>query len=191
MPRKLNYTYTELVERARTVFWMHGYKSITPEQLAEQLEVSASTIRNKFTKEMLFMDTIKSYMSDLSDPFLDELRDADEGIEDLRKFFYMVAESLLNKQFPRSCYMMNTVMEMRTEEEKVAELYNRYISNMQDAYKTALLRAVDRGEIKRKDKLYEYAEHISGLIFSLSILYKVKSEVELKQIVDDQLALMT
>lgn len=190
MPRKLNYTYEELVEKARTLFWIHGYKNVSPEELAEHLEVSASTIRNKFTKEMLFMDTVKSYMTDLSDPFLDQLRSAEEGIEDLRKFFYMVVDSLLDKQFPRSCYMMNTVMEMRTEEEKVAELYNRYITNMQDAYKTALMRAVSRGELKREDKLDEYAEHISGLIFSLSVLYKVKSREELKQIVDDQLALM-
>jgi TetR/AcrR family transcriptional repressor of nem operon len=190
MPRKLNYTYDELVEKARTIFWVHGYKNVSPEELAQHLEVSASTIRNKFTKEMLFMDTVKSYMSDLSDPFLDALRGAENGIEDLRKFFYMVVEALLTKQFPRSCYMMNTVMEMRTEEEKVAELYNRYIVNMQDAYKTALKRAVAMGEISRTDKLDEYAEHISGLIFSLSVLYKVKSEEELKYIVDDQLSLM-
>ena len=139
---------------------------------------------------MIFMDTVKSYMSDLSDPFLDELRAANEGISDLRKFFYMVVDSLLDKQFPRSCYMMNTVMEMRTEEQKVADLYNRYITNMQDAYKTVLKRAVERGELKSVDKLDEYAEHISGLIFSLSVLYKVKSRKELKEIVDYQLALM-
>ncbi len=190
MPRKLNVTYPELVEKARTLFWIHGYKNVSPETLADHLEVSVSTIRNKYTKEMIFMDTVKSYMSDLSDPFLDELRAANEGISDLRKFFYMVVDSLLNKQFPRSCYMMNTVMEMRTEEQKVADLYNRYITNMQDAYKTVLKRAVERGELKSVDKLDEYAEHISGLIFSLSVLYKVKSRKELKEIVDYQLALM-
>ena len=190
MPRKLNVSYNELVEKARTIFWIHGYKNVSPEELAEHLDVSVSTIRNKFTKEMIFMDTVQSYMTDLSDPFLDQLRDAKEGITDLRNFFYMVVDSLLDKQFPRSCYMMNTVMEMRKEEEKVAELYNRYITNMQDAYKTVILRAIERGELKNKEKIDEYAEHISGLIFSLSVLYKVKSREELKQIVEDQLALM-
>ena len=190
MPRKLNYTYNELVEKARMLFWVHGYKNVSPEQLADHLDVSVSTIRNKFTKEMIFMDTIKSYMTDLSDPFLDELRAANAGMSDLRKFFYMVVDSLIDKQFPRSCYMMNTVVEMRTEEQKVADLYNRYITNMQDAYKTVLKRAVERGELKNADRLDEYAEHVSGLIFSLSVLYKVKTREELKYIVDDQLALM-
>ena len=190
MPRKLNYTYNELVKKARNIFWIHGYKSISPEELACQLDVSVSTIRNKFTKEMLFMDSLKSYMSDLSDPFLDQLRASDKGIEDLRSFFYMVADSLIDKQFPRSCYMMNTVMEMRTEEQKVADVYNRYITNMQDAYQSVIKRAIEQGELKHKNKLEEYAEHVSGLIFSLSVLYKIKSREELKQIIDGQLSLM-
>lgn len=186
MPRTLNYTYEELVQKAQHLFWVEGYKTVTPENLANHLGVSTSTIRNKFTKEMLFIDSLEDYINNCSDPVIDKIRYSTKGIEAFRDFFHM----LFDKTFPRSCYMANTVVELRNENEQISKLYERYFGNMREAYETVLKRAIKLDEIKYPERLQKYTDFMMGVIFGISILYKIKSREEMKLYIDEQLSLI-
>lgn len=190
MPRTLHKSYPELVAQAQKLFWVKGYKSVSPDELAEHLEVSKSTIYNKYTRDMLFMDSLKGYVTDLSDPILEQVRNSNKGIEAFTDFFYMIVDGLLEKSFPKSCFMVNTVVELRNEKEQITELYERYFGNMRNTHRTVLLRAIELGEIIHPEKLEEYTECMLSLLFSLSILYKVKNRQELRTYVDEQIALL-
>lgn len=190
MPRTLNNSYQELVKKAQYLFWTQGYKTVSPKELAEHLGVSVSTIYNKYTKEMLFLDALEDYVVSCSDPVLCEIRESEEGIESFRMFFNKLIEALLNKTFPRSCLIVNTVVELRNEEPHVTEVYKRYFKNMIDCYTIVLNRAYDLGEIKQRERIDEYAEFLVGVIFGLGILYKVKTRKELEDYVDEQLSLL-
>lgn len=190
MPRTLNYSYEELVQKAQHLFWVEGYKTVTPENLSEHLGVSVSTIRNKFTKEMLFIDSLQEYINNLSDPVIDKIRFSTKGMEAFRDFFYMLIDALFDKTFPRSCYMANTVVEIRNENKAISKLYERYFGNMRDAYETVLKRAITMGEIKYPQRIQEYTEFMMGVIFGISIMYKIKTREEMKVYIDEQLSLI-
>lgn len=190
MPRAITSSYEELVKKAQHLFWVKGYKTVSHKELAEHLGVSVSTIYNKYTKDMLFLDALDDYINCCSDPVLTEIRESNEGVESFRAFFYKLIDALLTKTFPRSCLIVNTVVELRDEEPQVTEVYKRYFSNMIDSYKVVLMRAVNLNEIKHPERIDEYAEFLVGVIFGLGILYKVKSREELEQYVDEQLSLL-
>ena len=86
--------------------------------------------------------------------------------------------------------MVNTVVELRNEKAQITELYERYFGNMRKTHRAVLKRAIDMGEIKHAEKLEEYTECMLSVLFSLSILYKVKSREELRTYVDEQIALL-
>lgn len=190
MPRTLAQSYPELVAKAQHLFWVKGYKQVTNEDLAAHLDVSVSTIYNKYTKDMLFMDALDSYVVSLSDPIMCRIRDEQKGMESFKNFFYMLIDALLDKTFPRSCLMVNTVVEMRNEQSRVSEIYDRYFGNMRESYLTVLGTAVEMGEIKHPQKLEEYADFLVGIIFGISVLYKVKTREELQSYIDDQLSMI-
>jgi TetR/AcrR family transcriptional regulator, transcriptional repressor for nem operon len=190
MSQALHSTYDELVTKAQHYFWLNGYKAVTNKELAQHLDVSMSTIYNKFTKEMLFLDSLEQYMENCSDPVLSKIRGAEEGIDSLRSFFYSLIDALIDKSFPRSCMMVNTVVEMRTDNDMVMNVYDRYFSKMKESYEIVLNRAADLGEFVHREKISEYAEFLIGVICGLSILYKLKNTEELRQHVDDQLSLI-
>lgn len=188
MPQTLNQSYEQLVEKAQLLFWTLGYKGVKSKQLAEHLDVSASTIYNKYTKDMLFMDSIGYYTSNYSDPFLSQLRNTDGGLDSLKDFFYALIDALLDKTFPKSCLMVNTVVELRNTNEDVVEVYKKYFGTLVDSYKIVLDKAIALGQIQHPEKKEEYAEFLLGIIFSMSILYKIKQKEELRQYIDEQLA---
>lgn len=188
MPQALNQTYDELVFKAQSLFWKQGYKGVNAQELADHLDVSVSTIYNKYTKDMLFMDSIAYYMNTYSDPFLSQLRASTEGLISLKGFFYALIDALLDKTFPRSCLMVNTVVEMRNENQEVIDLYKKYFDALVNSYKVVLDKAIALDQIQHPEKKDEYAQFLLGIIFSLSILYKINDKESLQAFIDERLS---
>jgi TetR/AcrR family transcriptional repressor of nem operon len=188
MPQVLSQSYNQLVEKAQELFWTRGYKGVKAKELASCLDVSTSVIYNKFTKDMLFMDSLGYYTANYSDPFLKQLRETTEGLDSLRYFFYALIDALLDKTFPKSCLMVNTVVEMRNANQEITEVYQRYFETLTNSYKVVLDKAIGLGQIKHPEKKDEYAEFLLGVIFSMSILYKIQPKEQLREFIDEQLS---
>ena len=188
MPRVLNQTYDELVEKAQELFWLKGFKGVSVKELSEYLNISPTTIYNKYSKDQLFLDSLDYYTSNYSDPFLKQLRGTTEGLHSLKEFFYTLIDALLDKTFPRSCLMVNTVVELRNENDNVVRRYDDYMSVLEDSYKVVLEKAYALGQIKDRNKINDYAQFLLGVIFSISILYKLKPKEELRQYIDEELS---
>lgn len=190
MPRVLNQSYDELVNKAQQLFWVHGYKGTSVKELAEHLNVSQNVIYNKYPKEMLFLDSVKYYVNTCSDPFLKSLRESTNGMEALKEFFYGLITALETKTFPRSCLMVNTVVELRNENEEVVEVYERYFNTLIESYRIILDKCIESGEIKHPERKEEYAEFLLGVIFGISVIFKVNGPDACKEFVNEQLKLV-
>jgi TetR/AcrR family transcriptional repressor of nem operon len=185
-------SYDEIVAKARSLFWTKGYQGITVSELAEYLEISPSLFYKKYSKDMLFVAALDSYVVSLSDPILDQIRNSDQGLETFRGFYYSLIDALISKTFPRSCLMVNTVVEMANHQERLnlTNVYNRYFGNMRNTYIVILKRAVELKEVENADMVEKYADFLMGILFGLSVLYKVKTTDELQKHIDQQLALI-
>ena len=139
---------------------------------------------------MLFLDALEDYVVYCSDPVLEKLREFEKGLDSLQSFFYDLIDALITKTFPKSCLIVNTVVELRNENPKVTDVYDRYLTNMLNTYTVVLQKAAERDELEQPQRIEEYAEFLLGVIFSLSILYKIRSVPELRQFVDDQLSMI-
>ncbi len=188
MARVLNNSYEELVEKAQELFWLKGFKGVSVKELSEYLSISPSTIYNKYSKDDLFLDSLDYYTSNYSDPFLSQLRETTEGLDSLKDFFYTLIDALLDKTFPRNCLMVNTVVELRNENDNVVKRYDDYMTVLEDSYKVVLEKAHALGQIKDRNKIDDYAQYLLGVIFSLSILYKLKPKEELRQYIDEEMS---
>ncbi|MCA0931277.1 TetR/AcrR family transcriptional regulator [Lutimonas saemankumensis] len=188
MARVLNSSYSEMVEKAQEIFWLKGFKGISVKDLSAELDISHTVLYNKYSKDMLFLDSLDYYTTNYSDPFLRKLRESTEGLESLKDFFYKLIEALLDKTFPRSCLMVNTVVELRNENEDIVKRYDEYLKVLRDSYLVVLEKAYHIGQFKNKARINEYADFLVGIIFSMSILYKIRPVEELHSYIDEQLA---
>lgn len=188
MPNVLKESYEELVEKAQEIFWLKGFKGVSVKELSEYLSVSQTVLYSKYSKDGLFLDSLDYYTSNYSDPFLKRLRETTEGLGSLKDFFYQLINALEDKTFPRSCLMVNTVVELRNENDDVVKRYEDYLGALKGSYRVVLDKAVGLGQIKHPERLDSYAEFLLGVIFSLSILYKLRSKEELHQFIDEQLS---
>ena len=188
MAKALSISYDDLIEKSQEIFWLKGYKGLSVPELSKYLGVSQSILYNKYSKEMLFNGSLDYYTSTYSDPFLSQLRTSTEGLESLKLFFYELIEALKNKTFPKSCLMVNTIVELRNESQDVVNRYDSYLEVLKDSYLVVLNKAYHLGQFKKKESIDDYAEFLLGIIFSMSILYKLNDRPELRQYIDEQLS---
>lgn len=188
MPRVLNESYEDLVEKAQEIFWLKGFKGVSVKELSNHLSISQTVLYNKYSKDGLFLDSLDYYTSNYSDPFLSRLRETTDGMGALKGFFYELINALEDKTFPRSCLMVNTVVELRNENDDVVKRYDRYLDVLKKSYRVVLEKAADLGQIKHQDRLDSYEEFLMGIIFSVSILYKLHTKEEMYAFIDEQLS---
>lgn len=187
MARVISETYEDLIEKAQEIFWLNGFKGVSVKNLSTHLNISQSVLYNKYSKDLLFMDSLDYYTSNYSDPFLKSLRESTEVLESLKLFFFDLVDALLDKVFPRSCLMVNTVVELRNENEDVVQKYADYLTALKNSYLVVLEKANKLGQIKQPQRLDDYAEFLMGMIFTMSILYKIKTKEELRQYIIEEL----
>jgi TetR/AcrR family transcriptional repressor of nem operon len=190
MPKNIDIPFSDLIQKAQMLFWVNGFKAVTPEHLAKELNVSVSTIYNKYGKDYLFVEALNRYVSSFSDPTLQAMRESDKGLETFREVFYQLIDALLDGGFPKSCLMVNTIVEVKDDLYELNELYDSYFKNIRKSYTQVLERAYRQKEIKHAESIPDYTEFLLGVIFGLSVLYKVKTRAELRAYVDEQLSLI-
>jgi len=190
MSRSPNISYESLVLKARPFFWLRGYHSVTPEELAQHLGVSLSFLYKKFDKSMLFISVLESYIETYTNPILLEVKNSEKGLETFRELFYNIADAFIDKTFPRSCMLVNSIIEMHDthDKHKVIDLYSRYLENMKDSFTAVLEKAYKLGEIQNGSKIEQYADFLTSIVFELTVLYKCRSKEELYQYIDQQLS---
>ena len=191
MPRQLNLSDSELIDRAMQVFWVSGYRATTPQTLANELNVSVSTVYNKYGKEELFRQSLESYTKGGPDHCIGFMRSSDKGLEAIREIQYLMIDSLTEGSQPHKCLVVNTVIEMRDTLPDIKEIYHDYFKGFREAYKVALERAHTLGEIKNRERIPEYVELIVGILFALNVLSKLHDNAHMRRYVDQQLALIT
>lgn len=188
MARVLESTHDQLIEKAQKFFWLKGYKGVSVKDLSEHLNVGETILYNKYSKDSLFLDSLDYYTNTYTGPFLKLLRETDGGVESLRSFFYDLVDALINKTFPRSCLVVNTVVEMRNENKEVIKRYKAYLKEFKESIVIVLEKAYGLGQIKENEKIDAYAEFLMGIVFSMGIFYKLKPAEELRQYIDEQLS---
>lgn len=190
MPKVINSQDPEFKTKSMLLFWSKGYNSVSPEDLSEHLEVSVSTIYNKLGKDLLFVDALQHYVSLEGDPTMESLRNAPDGREALKRIFYPLVDVLKDGTLPSSCFMINTVVELKTQITEVNRIYEYYFNLLDRSFKEVLERMHRLGEIESLERVPEYVQFLQSMAFGLSTLHKIKSKQELYEHVDEQLSLL-
>ena len=127
----------------------------------------------------------KITLAELDKELSNKIYQIDKQVFEIRK---SQLDALIEKTFPKSCLMVNTVVELRNENKEVVERYHKYFDSLIESYRIVLTKAFKLGQIKNESKIDEYAEFVLGIIFALAVLYKIHDKAYLQNYIDEQLA---
>ncbi|MDV7186542.1 TetR/AcrR family transcriptional regulator [Lutibacter sp. TH_r2] len=135
MARKKEYIEEEVIEKAMNLFWRNGYESTSMQMLEKEMGINKFSIYSSFgNKHGVFVESLKSYKQKVSKIF-QKLRDSNNGVEDIKEFFYNSVDVTKKPNNQKGCLVTNTYNEFAESEDKmIKEQMETFMKNLKQIF---------------------------------------------------------
>lgn len=158
----------QVLDGALAVFWHKGFSATTTRDLEATLGINQSSLYNTFgSKEDLLDEVLQRYQHGLDRAVLEPLRESDGGLEAIEAFLSALA-SWITDDGRRGCLVARLIGEGGDYSDAVSRRIESYRTEMRAAIKSALIRAVEAGEIPAST-LERRLEVLTGSVLGLNL----------------------
>lgn len=158
----------KVVDGALELFWRDGYAATTTRTLESELGVTQSSLYNAFGSKRALLDkTLTRYQERVTSRLLVPLEESTEGLGSLATFFTALSR-WISRDGRRGCMLINLMAEDGGETDEVSSQTRSYRSRMRRAFRGALERAADVGELRANDQ-ETGADLLVALVLGLNI----------------------
>ncbi len=150
MARPREFDADTVLEAAMTTFWRKGYESASVSDLVDATGIGRASLYNAFEdKHGLFEACIGRYAEEHAPLWRGQLANGERGLDDIREFLNAVRGVFIAspEDVPKGCLIMNTSVERGATDPFVRKVAADYRADFGDAFRAALGRAVELGEI--------------------------------------------
>ncbi|TXE06315.1 TetR/AcrR family transcriptional regulator [Seonamhaeicola algicola] len=177
MPRKKQYIEAEVIDKAMHLFLRNGYSNTSIQALEKAMGINMFSIYARFgSKKGVFLACIKAY-KEKSKKLLEDLKNADNGVEDIKQLFYKLANSNYTTANQNGCLIVNTHYEFAKKDD---QLINAAIEPHLKTFKTIFIEKLRKDPTKNEATIQREANFLmlakNALVTSCRV--SCKNEIE-------------
>ena len=173
--RPAEFDREEALEKAMGLFWRNGYEATGLTDLTTEMGIGRQSLYNAFgDKHSLFVEAMKHYASRNTRPLIDMLRAPDSGVTSIRQAFEAVVSHLTSGDCC-GCLLTNSIVELAPHDEQVAEVVRSALTRVEKAFKDAVHRAVESGEVSADTDARAMARFLNNTLHGMVVMGKASA----------------
>ena len=181
MARKKEYNEEAVVEKALNLFWRNGYESTSMQMLEKAMGINKFSIYASFgNKRGLFLESLKSYQRKVNSIF-EEFKNSNEGVEDIKNFFYNSVRICNEDGNEKGCLVTNTYNEFSASED---ELINEQMSSFMGTLKELFIDKLRMDTSKDEKTVLKQANFLLLAKNGLAAASKVNTPEEIEDYIE-------
>jgi len=182
--RPTEFDRQDALEKAMGLFWRSGYEATGLTDLTSEMGIGRQSLYNAFgDKHSLFVEAIKYYASRNTQPLIEVLQAPGSGVSNIRKALEAVVAFTTSGDCC-GCLVTNSIVELAPHDEEVAEVVRSALNRVEKAFKHAVDRAVESGEISADTDPKAMARFLNNTLHGMVVLAKASaSKAALKDVV--------
>ncbi len=135
------------LKQAMDLFWSQGYEATGVAELCDHMGVGRQSLYNTFgDKQALFVEALEHYRDVQIAPMIEVLSAPGSGLANVHQVLDMWQDGA-GKQAKAGCLMANSIAEFGIREPKLSRRLRAMLCGVEDAFRAALERARDDGEL--------------------------------------------
>lgn len=171
MARPIQFERDQVLEGAMQAFWDQGYCATSMTQLVKATKLNPGSIYAAFkSKEGLFLAALDHYGEASAEKIRRAVKQSDSPLEGIRNYFRQLATTTADPKAKRSCFLVNTVLELARQNKKVEQRVNTHFEIIESCFRSALQAARDDGELSADKDPAELATFLMSSIWGLRVL---------------------
>jgi TetR/AcrR family transcriptional repressor of nem operon len=181
VPRKKEYNEDVVVEKAMNLFWRNGYETTSMLMLEKEMGINKFSIYSSFgNKHGLFLESLKSYKRKVNFIF-EELKNSNNGIEDIKNFFYNSVRICTVKGNEKGCLLTNTYNEFSERED---QLINEQMNYFMNSLKELFINKLKMDANKNEETILKQANYLLLAKHGLAAACKVNTKEEIENYIE-------
>jgi len=181
MARKKQYNKTEVVEKAMNLFWKNGYETTSMQMLEKEMGINKFSIYASFgNKHGLFLESIKYYKGQINNIFK-KFEESNNGIEDIKSFFYDSVSSNFNDDNIKGCLVTNTYNEFSDNEDPIIK---EYVADFMNNLKQLFIKKIKMDTSKSEETVLKQANYLLLAKHGLAAAARVNSKEEIEDYIE-------
>ncbi len=184
MARPAEFDRDEVLEKAMNLFWETGYTATSVNALVDATQLKPGSLYGAFhSKRDLFLETIDVYaqrsLTRISNNFLK----AESAIKGIEAFFSNLCLDLEADEIGKSCFLVNTILELSYENEEIRDKVTDYLDEIESYFLKAIIEAQQLGELDSSINPEDLATYLMTSIWGLRVLSSKRPSKEKYQAV--------
>ncbi|MGJ8593079.1 MAG: TetR/AcrR family transcriptional regulator [Aquaticitalea sp.] len=181
MARIKEYNEEAVVEKAMNLFWRNGYENTSMQMLEKEMGINKFSIYSSFgNKHGLFLESLKSYKTKVSSVF-EEFENSNNGIEDIKTFFYNSVKICSVEGNQKGCLVTNTYNEFSEKED---ELINNQMKSFMTNLKALFISKLKSDPSKDEATILKQANYLVLAKHGLAAASKVNTQQEIEDYIE-------
>ncbi len=179
MARPAEFDRDDVLDKAMNAFWEQGDCATGLAALSAVTRLKPGSLYGAFeSKQKLFMATLDRYGKASVEWLQGTLSSAPSPVAGIRSLFAAVAADAAGTAARRSCFLVNTALEIARHEEPIRDLVSRYFREIEGVLRRTLERAREQGEISQDKDPGALAAFLILNIWGLRVLGATKPSHE-------------
>lgn len=171
MPRPRSFDRDEMLDRAVTEFWRHGYNALGLDDLLRNIGLSRASMYRTFgSKADFYAEALDRYRHTEGDKFHACLVDAESSVDAVRNVFDLIIEQSLDGDRPRGCFVVAATSERTGTDDRTAIQVDEQLNILYRLFETLFEHAVDTGEFHPEFATARWAKFVVASIQGIRVI---------------------
>ncbi len=177
MGRRKSYERGDLIEKAMTLFWQHGFEATSTAALTERLGVNKFGLYAEFgSKQGLFDAVLQHYDDIVVSGHFGRLETPDAGLDDIAAVVDFFATAEESDDIRLGCLMCNTATERAAIDPMSAERVEGFVARLTHAHRNALENAARNGQLRDGTDVPAQAALLVTQLLGMFVLRRSQSD---------------
>ena len=181
MARKKEYIEDEVIDKAMNLFWQNGYENTSMQMLEKEMGINKFSIYASFgNKQGVFIKSLKAYKAK-SNVFFNKFKNASNGVEDIKQFFYDSVSTLYKEENQKGCFVTNTYNEFSESKDTIIK---EQMSSFMDILKNLIIEKLKIEGSKDEETILKQANYLLLAKHGLAAAARVNSKKEIEDYIE-------
>ena len=186
MGRPKEFDEHEALMKAMRLFWVHGYKATSIQDLVDGMGIGRGSLYGTFGgKRSLFMRALRHYDREREE-YLAQLAEEKEPREAVLATFEGVVDSVLSNGGRDGCFLVNTALELAAHDTEIASVVASAFAGSEDFFRMMIERGQAARAIPNNVDAPMTARALLTLLLGLFVLSRSRPETVLLRSVVQQ-----
>lgn len=183
MPRTKEFDRSDIIHKARELFWQKGYEATSMEELVTALGISRSSLYDTFgDKHQLYRETLNSYCESNAYALAKEAIRASNPLAFIEYVFNIILNQAKKDKDNKGCYVVNSMVEFSSRDESVKSILDANNKVFESMFTDLIKRGQQNGSIANQQTPKQLAQFLVNTIYGIRI--SSRSSTSFKELQD-------